>query len=345
MSVHCITVKGPAIRVALIGAYLARRWLSPGRRLVLAPDEADAHSPALAVRPDHFRFHAELGVPLETLIKEAGAELLFAPSYQGASGPVRLPFLPIGGSISGVEFQHYWLRANRIEPQPDLVSFSQAIALEEADYRYAWDRLGKGAGGFGLTLKTQNYAAILLNLAGQLGAVTTPRAERPEDGALVFDCSGTARPSWSGSVVTLYDAPPLPGIEWQVSVNAARRFVDLSASSPHSENEQREYTRLTQAEAQRITDMQELLEAADPRACTIPTLRRKVDVFEACGRIPGEDFEVFTQVEWLAALWRSGLRPHRYDRMADLMPEEQLMSMIAQYKGQAAALTRTKENA
>jgi len=345
MSVQSMTVKGPAIRVALVGAYLARRWLSSGQRLVLAPDPSDAHSPTLAVRPDHFRFHAELGLELETLVKEAEAGLLFAPSYSGASGPSRLPFLPVGGSVAGVEFQHYWLRANGKERQDDLMSFSQSIALEEGDFRNAWDRLGQGVGGFGLTLRTENYAAILFNLAGQLGAEVVHSGEQPEESGLVIDCSGTARPSWSGSLVTLYEAPAVPGIEWQVCVNAARRFVGLCASSSQSENEQREFTRLAAGEARRIDDMQELLTSADPHACTSPTLRRKVDVFEACARIPAEDFEVFTQSEWLAALWQVGLRPRRYDRMADRMPEAQLMSMIEQHKNQVAALTRTRENA
>lgn len=345
MSVQSILVKGPAVRVALVGAYLARRWLTPQCRLVLLPDEPNADARTMTVRPDHLRFHAELGLALETLIKEAKACLLFAPKYESASGVMKLPFLPVGGSVQGVEFQHYWLRANERQSQPDLLTFSQAIALQEADQGHAFGRVQKGASGFGLTVQSQSYARLLLGLASHLGAQVLSPEKAASVADLVFDCLGDATPAWSGSQVTLFGAPPLPGLEWQVSVNAARRFVSLSSSSSTSGAEQREYTRLSAGEAQRIADMQELLEADDPTTCDSATLRRKVELFAACGRIPNEDFEVFTQAEWLAALWQKGLRPRRYDRMADLMPEAQLMSMLAQYKDQTAAITRMKENA
>lgn len=345
MSRSSVFVSGPALRVAVIGAYLARRWLSPGRRLVLSPSNVEAGADILRARPDHLRFHSELGVSLDALIKEAGARPLLASYYESARDKLSLPFLPVGPAQGGVEFQHYWCRANRIVEQPDLLSFSPAIALQHVDDGPSWAHIQKGATGFGLALRQQDYVRTLLNVATQLGGVVTADEASVDENSVTFDCSGVVDPGWTGSIVALRQASALPGIDWQISVNAARRFVDMSSSSAHCASEQREYSRLAGAEARRIADMEELLCSHDLRSCVSPTLRRKVELFEACGRIPSEDFEVFSQPEWIVALWYAGIRPRRYDRMADRMPEAQLMAMIEEQKRQVQAINRMEENA
>lgn len=343
MSGERILVKGPALRVAIVGAFLSRRWSAQGRSLVLAPEGLESLLATILARPDHMRFHAEIGLKLDALIKATGAKPVFAPAYSSASGELKLPFAPIGQALGGVEFQHFWLRANGITSQPDLLTFSPSIALEEAGAKPPWETLQKSALAFGLELQTSQYVRGLLGLAASSGAVVEASGAALPSADLTIECAGTGNPSWSGGSLTLLEQTPLPGLEWQLSANAARRFVGLSAQLPNCTNEAREYTRLARQEAERIADMEALLAATDPRKTERASLRRKVELFEACGRIPTEDFEVFTPPEWLAALWGRGVRPRRYDRMADRQPQAQMMNWIAGLQRQCTNLTRKRE--
>ena len=90
-----------------------------------------------------------------------------------------------------------------------------------------------------------------------------------------------------------------------------------------------EFNRLTNAEAERMTDFRSLLNQADLKDCSRSALRRKIDVFTACGRIPTEDYEVYMPQEWLAALWMRELRPRRHEKLAERMPESDLLNWIA----------------
>lgn len=332
MSAEHIRVEGPAHRVAIVGAYLAARWLSSGRRLTLIPDARDDGTARLLARPDHLRFHSDIGLSFEHLVQHAEAKGVFAPLYASPGEPVRLPFSPIGPSQFGVEFQHFWLRANQIAGQPDLLEFCPALALEVRTRAQGPADVAKAGIPFGLDLDLVAYTRLLLKLSQAKGAHVLGAGE---DAAadLVISCWGSAEPGWSRGTISLADTGPLPGLEWQVCVNAARRFVGLSATPTRSHPEQREYTRLARLEAGRVFDMEALLFKKDPS----DTLRRKIDLFAACGRIPTEDFEVFTPPEWLAALWSSGIRPRRYDRMAERMPQAQLLEWMARLQAQAQA--------
>ncbi|KEO89856.1 hypothetical protein EH31_11935 [Erythrobacter longus] len=343
MSEETILVKGPALRVAIVGAFLARRWLGNHRSLFLAPDSLDALPATILARPDHMRFQAEIGLGLDALIKAAGAKPAFAPSYKSASGPLNLPFAPIGQSQGGVEFQHFWMRANNAAPQADLLAFSPAIVLEQSDDNPSLQALQKSAPPFGLELQASQYVRGILGLAASAGAVVQAADQELPKADLTIDCAGVAAPSWAQGSLSLLEEQALPGLEWQVSVNAVRRFVALSADLSNHANEAREYTRLARQEAERIADMEALLSATDPRETERPALRRKVELFEACGRIPTQDFEVFTPPEWLAALWGRDLRPRRYDRMADRLPQAQLMNWIADLQRQCEQLNRKRE--
>ena len=377
MSGETILVRGPGTKVALIGALLARRWLGSGagsgvgsgRKLVLAPSSAgEPADPHILARPDHMRFHAEIGLPLEALIKSGTAQSVLAPRLPSASGPISVPFAPIAAPHEGVEFHHFWLRHRAIagDEASDLFDFSPAIALDHGSGMGAdggaprWDAVLKGGLAFGLRLERGRYAGALLQLAQRAGAVVDAGKagdQAPDEhGDLVIEC-GSIRPGgcdqveagmWSHGRLNLPCTSALPGAEWQVCVNAARRFVGLSAPLANSANEQREYTRLAQQEAQRIADMDALLHESDPTAShtlasTHPALARKLALFAACGRVPTEDFEVFTPPEWLAALWGRGVRPRRYDRMANRMPQQQLIEWLASLKRQRDALIRARE--
>ena len=337
MSAQTICVKGPALRVAIVGAVLARKWLGADRRLVVMPEDVPEAGQSLLARPDHLKLHAELELAPDQLTNTAKAKPVLAPSYLSHESSLALPFSPIGTAQFGVDFHHFWMRANGLSKQDDLLAFSPAIAIEGAEQKPSISQLVQAGIAFGLELDARVYAELLLANAKGRGADLVQPSEST-DFDLTIDCNGSNAPGWTNSVITLLSPPDLPGLEWQLCVNAAHRFVSLSSDLGETSPEQREYNRLAAHEVERIADMVALLSDADPTSTERPTLKRKLDVFAACGRIPTEDFEVFTPPEWLAALWGRGIRPRRFDRMAGLMPEAKLTEWMTGLRAQTRAL-------
>ncbi len=162
----------------------------------------------------------------------------------------------------------------------------------------------------------------------------------PSTEDLTIDCGSNGKGSeWAGGLLSVATDGDVPGLDWQICVNAARRLLGLVPHLDDCENERREYTRLAAEEADRIADMRALLTDPDPGNTASHALKRKIDVFTACGRIPTEDFEVFGQPEWLAALWGRGLRPRRFDRMAKAMPEDDLHRWLSSLRSQIVEIT------
>ena len=190
---------------------------------------------------------------------------------------------------------------------------------------------------YGLKFDRAAYAEQLLRHAETLGAEFSQEAGSAH---LHVDCAPSqALPGWQDGRLQIASGADLPGLEWQVLANAARRLCGLSAGLGNCDEEAREYTRLALQEEARITDMRALLNNDKPAATANPALRRKIDLFTACGRIPTEDFEVFAPHEWLAALIARGLEPRRYDRMAETLPEGELMQWLTRLRDQIARIT------
>ena len=324
-----IHVVGPAHRVAIVGSILARRWAGKARELVLSPDPTAETEVPIVARPDQRSVHAELGLTFEQLIQAAEAGPVFAIEAKSVSGSVALPFSPFGMAKFGVEFHHFWQRGNAQQDQPDLTEFSLALSMQQAPIAARIAAIRNLPLQFGLELDRANFAALLLKNAASNGA-RLDEAGSADGADLIIDCRPTQGPAgWSEGALKVAGDCDIPGIEWQVCVNAARRFLALTPDLGDCEHEQREYSRLTADEADRIGDMRALLGDPQPEDTGRPALKRKLDVFMACGRIPTEDFEVFGQPEWLAALWARGIRPRRIDRMAKAMPDSELRSWLA----------------
>lgn len=337
MIVERICVVGPKHRVAIIGAILARRWASAGRELLLVPTGKANGQEDIIVRPDHVKFHAELGLTSDALVQSASAVPVFAVAAKSAAGGIALPFSPFGMTRSGIEFHHFWLRACKAKQQPDLTEFSLALALEGAVVRPNLAALDQLPLQYGFSMNQARYSALLLEAATSHGARI---GSEPEAADLTIDCgSDGSEPGWSSEWLTIAGGSDIPGLEWQVCVNAARRLLGFMPRLSDCANERREYTRLAGEEAERIADMRALLTDRDPQATARPALKRKIDVFTACGRIPTEDFEVFGQPEWLAALLGRGIRPRRFDRMAMAMPEQDLLQWLAALQSQIGQIT------
>jgi len=345
MSGERVHVIGPDHRVAIIGSILAQRWAGEGRELVLSPDRDATTDATIITRPDQSRFHAELGMTFEDLVQNAEATPVFAVEAHGVDDTIELPFSPFGMAKSGVEFHQFWMRGNARQQQSDLTEFSLALAMQQAPAHAQVAAIGKLPLQFGLQLNGAKYAVELLKVAVSNGAQIA-ESSNVDDADLTMDCRpSTDTADWLGNTLTLASDRDIPGIEWQICVNAARRFLALTPSLSDCENEQREYSRLAAGESERIADMRALLTDPEPQETSRPALKRKIDVFAACGRIQTEDFEVFGQPEWLAALWARGIRPRRFDRMAKAMPEAELLGWLASLQREVGQITQQRQPA
>lgn len=340
MSVERIVVRGPKLRAAIMGALLARRWLDSTSELIVAPEPDECDEATVLARPGHERFHAELEIPQDRLGALTGAQPVLAVPVETDTGRHWLPFSPFGMPNSGVDFHHFWHRADSVEKQDDLTQFSLSLALAQSSRTPTLSELEKLPLELGLAMDRDRYANVMLETARSGGArIADEGREVPDHTDLLIDCrlSGEA-PNWSDGRITIASDRDIPGLEWQVLAQAGRRLLGLMSRLGDCAHEQREYTRLAQAEAARIADMRALLHEDDPASTERDALKRKVDVCAACGRIPSEDHEVFSQPEWLAALWARGLRPRRSDRLAWIMPETDLLDWMRELQRQIAQL-------
>jgi hypothetical protein len=329
MSGERVIISGPMQRTSLIGAILASGWAGSGREVVIA---ADGPVPAgkMITRQGHQRLHAQIGLSEEAIFRRCDPQPAFAVEMPIRGGTASLPFAPFGVSRGGVEFHHFWVRAATDRSLPELMEFSPAIALNTAGGLFSPALLAQLRLPFGLAVNSGSYCELLLGQAKQNSArIVTSVEAQGIDADLVIDCNAAeATAGWSGRKINVAADCDLFAIEWQICVNAARRLIGLAGALANSEYEQREYTRLTLAELERVADMHALLHDYDPRETTRPALRRKVELFTACGRIPTEDFEFFSPPEWLAGLWARGLRPRRFDRMARALHDDELMRWL-----------------
>ncbi len=343
MSTERILVRGSPLQAGVIGAYLASRWLGPGRSLELAVGTEDKATGSFATRPSVHRFHAEMGLPIDQLFARCGGSPILAAETRTADGAaVQLPFSAFGVPRGGVEFHQYWLRASRLSQQADLTEFSLSLALQNAAHKPPLAQLEQLPVDFGIAFDRSAYGNALLSFAKAGGAsVIEASSEQAQSASLVIQCSSDAQaPKWQGQELNIAQQSGISGLEWHALSSATRRFANLAAPLSDCVPEQAEWTRLALAQRERMADMQELLNIEDPLASTRPALQRKAEVFAACGRIPTEDYEVFTPPEWLAALWARGVRPRRSDRMAERLTDSQLLDWLDQLRGQIASLTR-----
>lgn len=336
MSSRRILVRGPAVRAGIVGALVARRCAGPDCAVLVDAHAEPEGTMTMLLRPDWQRFHHEIGLGPETL----GAARPAFVTQPGDDRPA-IPFAPFGMARGGAEFHHHWLRANTISEQPPLTEFSPAIALERRTLSLL--EAGQTAIDFGLTIPRDTYAEVLLRHASSLGAQPI---NGKADADLTIDC-GTADQAggWTGDTIAVGAFPQVPGLEFQGLYNAATRLLALGAGPESSEAERREFNWLSAEEMERMADIDEALTVPSLDAASRPSLRRKIDLFAACGRIAREDFEVFAAHEWLALFWGRGLRPARYDRLADATSEAQLLAWLGDLHVKSRALAGEEQAA
>lgn len=338
MSMRRILVSGAGAAAAMVGALVARRCAGPVCEVVIAlGDDPRGHDEMLA-RPDCHRFHHEIG-----LDPSASARPAFAAEIAAHGESALIPFAPAGVARGGAEFHHYWLRASALAKQPPIAQFSPALQLAQRAGGMTLAQAEQTGVEHGLVIKRADYAALLVQQARSLGAKLVDDESLP-DATLHITCGDEAgSSSWHDADVQMGAAPAIPGLDWQAAYNATSRLLALSADPANSAAEQREFNRLCAAEAERMEDFASFALAASPLVTQRPALRRKIEVFQACGRIPLEDYEVLAAHEWLALFWARGLRPLRHDRLADVLAQAELLPWMQQLYGQASAAARQEQ--
>ncbi|WP_379551463.1 tryptophan 7-halogenase [Qipengyuania sp. DGS5-3] len=330
----CFRITGDPMRAGMVGAMIAR--YCGGENCVIVPQDRSVVNAnrAVLMRPDYLRFHAELQIDPAQISRLDDARPVYAYRPIEARAAPLIPFSPFGQSAQGVEFHQLWLRADEVKTQPPLETFSTAIALADRDAAEPARQLNLASG---IECSRVSYAQLLLGQARRLGArVESELDSRHSD--IVIDCDASEEAgavAWDENRITVAPAAILAGEEWQAVLNAARRIVAMVASPADALAERQEFNRLSTASAERMADFRALVTEEDPRKSERPALQRKIEVFEACGRIPTEDYEVFAPFEWLAALWAQGIRPHRHERLAERMPEADLLNWMGNAYAQA----------
>ncbi len=343
MSAQRIVVTGPANGVTLAAALLATRWNGPGREVVALIDQEP--SDPIVLRPSHERAHGLLGLGLADFIDDLGAAPAFSYEAASADGVISIPFSGYGLARSGVEFHHFWRRGFDLGEGEALERYSLALALGDKPQRLTPNALAKLPVTYGLQVDRKAYSDRLNAIATSRGATITEQSTRAGiDASIVFNLNGR---SASGSANELFVAASeaIAGLDWLLSANAVLRFLSLPEAIDPRSPEREEFDRLTSNEADRVEDMLELLSSKDPINTDRPALKRKVDVFAACGRIPTEDFEVFGQSEWLTALWARDIRPRRVDRMAEQLPDQALLEWLSSLRSQVDQITTSEGRA
>jgi tryptophan halogenase len=205
-------------------------------------------------------------------------------------------------------------------------------------------------GGWVRHLPLAGARALTLFYSG--GAMTDAAAEASMGArAISFEPGRQARP-WIANCVAIGAsaalADPLLGLDLQLAAAAARRLIGLLPHPQAGGVEAREYNRITAAELDRARDLailpwktngrsgQPLWDTA--RAMDVPdTLAHKIALYRSRGRVVMYDEEPLERQDWVALFEGQGVRPRRYDPLADSIPLDQIGAHMDRLR---AVLTR-----
>ncbi|QAY77467.1 tryptophan halogenase family protein [Sphingosinicella sp. BN140058] len=156
--------------------------------------------------------------------------------------------------------------------------------------------------------------------------------------------TGKRRQTWNRNCVALGLAAgfmePLESTSLYLVQSAAIRLARLFPDSRFDPATIAEFNRQTDFEYQRTRDFIILHYKATERDDTpfwrhvrdmeVPeTLRRKIDLFAANGRIFREDDELFAEESWIQVFLGQGLIPRRHDPLVDLQDEADILRYLA----------------
>lgn len=332
-----IAIIGNGLRAALPAAYLAARCGASETRITIIPyGNGSEEQGDVTTRPNIRHLHQLLKIPEKHILGPAQGRRLYALNVEGKSGHLSLPFGGYGEPYKGIGFTHIIKRLHGDNPKKPLADYNLNLALhamgeavpfiKQADFGYAFPRhlyagmLSHYAAQFDAKISRAPYKAFQFDAAGRVNAVET------QGDKVDVDCVVVTAPdlldarqstTWDGNRLYLPPDLALPGNETYRLHSAMERMSAFMPDQNFNTHELDEFNRLSRLEDGRINDMAILLKRGPEAANISAALKRKIDVFAQRGRIPKEDYEVFSSPEWRAALMGAGLVPQNYDRLAD----------------------------
>ena len=237
---------------------------------------------------------------------------------------------------SGFEDWSHWLPCDRALAVPSqrtdpLLPYTQSFAREAG---WQWRIPLQHRTGNGMVYCSRYWSDAQATDALLVNLVAPPLAEPRQ---LCFT-AGRRREAWSRNVIAMGLSSgflePLESTSIHLIQSAISRLLQLLPGRTISDADRREYNRQTDFEMERIRDFLILHYALNDRpepfwqacrAMTLPdTLRHKLDLFAANGRITREHEELFTEVGWLQVLIGQGAQPSGYHPIADTIDAGEL---------------------
>jgi tryptophan halogenase len=176
-------------------------------------------------------------------------------------------------------------------------------------------------------------ATLLANLDGE--RLAEPRA-------LKF-MTGMRRKAWHRNCVAIGLSSgflePLESTSIQLIQSGISRLLNFFPTSVPSEPDIAEYNRLMRREFEHIRDFVTLHYHAQRRddaplwrycrEMDIPeSLKHKMELFQAQGRLLGEEYELFAQGSWFQVMDGQGLRPRGYNAIVDVIAPDDISEFI-----------------
>jgi tryptophan halogenase len=263
---------------------------------------------------------ATIGDRVESIMLESGAEIT-GDLFLDCSGAQAV----LASALSPFESWKHWLPCDRVIESANPAEGVPPSYTVAAAHASGWRRTVPLVGGQGDAILSSSAHADL--------------------GGVAFE-SGRRASFWTANCIALGAAAsladPVHPVGLHLVQSGLRRLLMLfpnAAAGP----EAAEYNRILHGEAERARDFviahyktngrvgEPLWDAA--RAMAVPEqLQYKLDLFASRGRVPMYDEEIFDRPDWVSLLDEQGLRPRRYDALADTIPEPALTQHFARLR-------------
>lgn len=366
-----LLIIGSGVDVWLPAAMLAA-GLGQSVGQVMVCDTGGPQNETLIARPYICEAHNLIGIDDQALAREAKARPRHAYRVDTATGrSAWLPFGEYGLPYQGAAFHQYWLRAWQAGKARPLADYNLALRLNEVAGFLGQAPIGLPLIDYGYEFPEQSYCNLLKRMAANSGVGVIygklENADIDTEGSIlaltlagslfspelsVF--AGPAPQDRAKLVKKIHlslngyhiQAPSkLPGLKLHQLQRGTERLLEIWPDKAFAKSEKMELNRLSLAEAERIEDMRALLSGQIDALKNRAELARKAQVYTTRGRIPTEDYEVFSKPEWIAAFSASGYIPKYYDRLVDRLSLDQTLSLVAQTEDRISALlNRSKKS-